>query len=161
MSSMSSPISSSETSLEKSILLRMSACISSLSEYLRSGAVYDLMVLLLAVSVFDYADQYGIQHDARVEDMTRIMGSMIEDGDRYIIADDENYELEICFRYFFPGLEKTDFEKEDGLSGHLWYVARETDSKKAAPPHRQGYRSMEKGRFFFDRYSFTLYEMGH
>ena len=116
------------------------------------------MLLFLTVFIQDYDVRFKSEYAAGVEEMIDYFDKNISAGDGYMIYED-NYQIEICFRYYFPEFKKCDLNDMDSVKGHLYYleVPGFEDNKKETLAHFDNAERI--GDFSFDRYSFTMYRL--
>ena len=89
--------------------------------------------ILTAVLVTDYITEFKASYDPSVEEMKTYFEQNISPDDTYIIHE-KNYEIEICFRYYFPEFKKTDWDKADPADGsQLWYIRPVNESENSSP----------------------------
>ncbi len=140
--------------------LLASATVSSLSSAsLRDSAMYDLSLLLAALVILTYSQAYEEQHCGEADTMLREMSGIISQGDEYIIENDTNYEIEICFRYYFPELVKTDAAASHPAGRNLWYILRTDNSGSDRETVSSPFDLSRIASYSFDRYSFVLYRV--
>ena len=114
--------------------------------------------VILLCTLKTYSVRLVDEYKSGVEDMIAYFNENICADDAYIIYED-NYQIEICFRYYFPDFTKTKWNKAQSVTGSLYYLGVpgfEDDMKKIT---ENGYSSLYLGDFSFDRYSFKLYRL--
>lgn len=114
--------------------------------------------VILLCTLKTYSVRLVDEYKSGVEDMIAYFNENISEDDAYIIYED-NYQIEICFRYYFPDFAKTKWNKAQSVTGSLYYLevpGFEDDMKKIT---ENGYSSLYLGDFSFDRYSFKLYRL--
>ena len=117
------------------------------------------LVILLAISIHSYVLTFADEYSSKVKEMRDFFAQNVKEGDRYLIVED-NYEREICFRYYFPGFKKADWDEITGNeTGTLWYVEVPGYADKTELITDHGYDYELAGDFGFDRYEFKLYKL--
>ena len=116
-----------------------------------------LILLLGAVVIFDYGDRFVSEYAPGADEMTSFFSENVSPGDSYIIYEDD-YQIRICFRYYFPDLVCTSWD-EVPEGGRLWYIEVPGFETKKEEITAHGYTAEKAGDFSFDRYSFTLYSL--
>lgn len=115
--------------------------------------------ILLLTLISTYRTQLISEYADGVNAMTEYFDKNVDiENDEYIIYED-NYQVEICFRYYFPGFQKTDWKHSDSCTGNLWYIEMPAYEEKAGTIEANGYTKEYVGDFSFDRYSFKLYKL--
>ena len=89
--------------------------------------------------------------------MTDYFQKNIKAGDEYLIYEND-YQIEICFRYYFPSFKKCDWDTISD-SGQLWYLEVPGFESQMDSIKLHGYHATDAGEFSFDRYSFHLYHL--
>jgi len=117
-----------------------------------------ISAILVSCVIQTYYVRVVDEYRSGVNEMTAWFDENIKEGDAYIIYED-NYQIEICFRYYFPDFPKTKWEKADEVTGELYYleVPGYEDSMKKITEN--GYSPEHLGDYSFDRYSFKLYKL--
>jgi hypothetical protein len=115
-----------------------------------------LIALIAVTGVTGYLMTFREEYGKSAEPMKNYFEENIKDGDAYII-DEPVPEIEICFRYYFPDLEKTDWENADNIKGNLWYIEKNGPEDSIENAEKYRYNLIYIHSFFFDRYSFSLY----
>ncbi len=127
-------------------------------EYTGNNRLF-LSIVLAATAfagVFGYMNAYREEYKSGVSEMKAYFSENTEPGDAFLIFED-NYEIEICFRYYFPWLKKTKWKKIDEAKGKLFLI--ETSESDLENCRDKGYDPIYIGDYSFDRYSFSLYEL--
>ena len=128
-------------------------------EALDKKALYVSIPILLITLVATYQAQLKSEYAKGVDGMMAYFKENVDiENDEYIIYED-NYQVEICFRYYFPGFKKTDWKQADSCKGQLWYIEMPAFKDKAGTIEANGYSKEYVGDFSFDRYSFKLYRL--
>lgn len=120
----------------------------------RTAAICFLLILTL----WSYVMQFKEEYKPGVNEMVTYFTENVAPNDSYIIYED-NYQIEICFRYYFPNFHKVDDPKDANPAGHLYYlyVPGFEDKQKEI---LSSYANPEEIKdFSFDRYKFTLYKL--
>ena len=118
-----------------------------------------IICILVAISIHSYILTFSKEYDQGVKQMRAYFNENVKEGDKYLIIED-NYEREIAFRYYFPGFEKTDWDKiSENETGTLWYIEVPGYSDKLDIITEHGYDYKLAGEFKFDRYEFKLYKL--
>ncbi len=117
------------------------------------------LALMTIISIHSYVRTFSSEYDQGVKQMRAYFNENVKEGDKYLIVED-NYEREICFRYYFPGFEKTDWDKiSENETGALWYIEVPGYSDKLDIITEHGYDYKLVGEFKYDRYEFNLYKL--
>ncbi len=114
--------------------------------------------LALAAFLFTYTAQFRSEYAPGVKEMTAFFDSELGEGDGYVIYED-SYQIELCFRYYYPDLKKYSWKNVDEIPGTVWYFeveGYEEELKKAA---EHGFETVDMGEMAFDRYRFHLYRL--
>lgn len=128
-------------------------------EYSPKCIKYLLPGFLVLVCVITYHSQFVEEYRPGVNEMTEFFNENIDlQNDCYIIYED-NYQIEICFRYYFPEFKKTSWDDSSECSGNLWYLQVPGFEDKAGTIESNGYNKEYAGSFNFDRYTFDLYRL--
>ncbi|MCR4908079.1 MAG: glycosyltransferase family 39 protein [Lachnospiraceae bacterium] len=115
-------------------------------------------VIFTAVLAVDYCQAFKEEYIPDPRKMTDFFDSNLSQEDGYIIFEDD-YQIEICMRYYEPELKKTDWDKAPEISGTLWYFAVPGYEEKLSEVPSHGYRAVYAADMSFDRYNFTLYRL--
>lgn len=121
-------------------------------------AFFLLGIVLLLVTGKTYTAQFQSEYKPGVEDMISFFDENVASDDGYLIYED-NYQIEICFRYYFPNLKKYDWKSISDISGDIWYLEVPGYEGHIKEITEHGYTAENQGTFSFDRYSFTLYKL--
>lgn len=117
-----------------------------------------LFMLLALVTTKSYVKQFQLEYQPGVEEMTSYFNKNIKKDDGYLIYED-NYQIEICFRYYFPDLKKYDWNSISDIRGDAWYLEVPGFEEELLMAPSYGYSAEPKGSFSFDRYTFRLYRL--
>ncbi len=130
------------------------------SRYGLPGIMTLIFILIPAlVGIHSYILTFSAEYDKGVKQMRDYFAANVKEGDKYLIVEDD-YEREICFRYYFPGFEKTDWDSVTGNEkGTLWYIEVPGHADETESITEHGYDYELAGDFRFDRYSFKLYKL--
>lgn len=125
-----------------------------------SRYTYTFVVLILfSVLVTTYRNQFILEYEPNVNAMTEFFYNNVDLAkDNYIIFED-NYQIEICFRYYFPGFTPVSLENASTCTGNLWYIEVPGFEEKSGTITSAGYQKDMAGSFNFDRYTFNLYRL--
>ncbi|MCR4893018.1 MAG: hypothetical protein K5989_12665 [Lachnospiraceae bacterium] len=129
-----------------------------LGKKLGTGLFLLWLLLSLPVGIRAYRDQYSSEYSDGVEKMIAFFDANIKPGDGYIIYEN-NYQIELCFRYYYPELQKYDWESADEIPGTVWYFYLDGFKKELDLAPDFGYNAFCVGDMNFDRYAFVLYRM--
>lgn len=116
------------------------------------------LALTILTGSFMYMQSFRDEYKSGVSSMKTFFAENAGDGDLYVIKEDVP-EIEICFRYYFPYLKKTDPDKIPETSGKIWYIEVPGKENELENCRNRGYNPIYKGDYSFDRYSFSLYEL--
>lgn len=121
-----------------------------------------VIILLLICFIHDYHTQYDMEYSNGVNEMISYFNANIPDNSSYLIYED-NYQIEICFRYYFPSLKKIKLKNLTDIPQNAetptYYVmvpGYENNLKKITAA---GYKTEYLADFYFDRYSFKLFKL--
>ena len=118
-----------------------------------------LSCFMIVICAITYHSQFCEEYRPGVDHMTQYFYENIDmQNDCYIIYED-NYQIEICFRYYFPEFKKTSVDNTDECNGNIWYLQVPGFEDKADTINNAGYQKEYVGDFNFDRYSFSLYKL--
>lgn len=117
-----------------------------------------VLLLLFLVTAKTYTSQFSLEYKSGVEDMISYFEQNVDDEDGYVIYED-NYQIEICFRYYFPSLKKYDWDSAEKITGTVWYLEVPGFEDELAKAETHGYLPEYIGDFSFDRYDFRLYKL--
>ncbi|NBH81576.1 hypothetical protein D7X88_01345 [bacterium C-53] len=117
-----------------------------------------VFLLLTLVTVKSYTAQFSLEYKSGAEDMIDYFHANVAEDDGYLIYED-NYQIEICFRYYFPELKKYDWDSVAEIKGNIWYLEVPGYEKERFKAQSYGYDVESKGDFSFDRYTFHLYRL--
>ncbi len=117
-----------------------------------------LIALIVITGTVDYRNAYISEYAEGVKNMKAFFDENLTPEDGYLIFED-NYQIELCFRYYYPELQKTDWENAGNIQGNLWFVETDGFKKELDKAAEYGYNSIYIGDFNFDRYSFSLYRL--
>ncbi|MCR5023486.1 MAG: hypothetical protein K6A90_04020 [Lachnospiraceae bacterium] len=117
-----------------------------------------LIALIVITGTVDYRNAYISEYAPGVENMKAFFDENLTPRDGYLIFED-NYEIELCFRYYYPELKKTDWENAGNIQGNLWFFETDGFKKELDKAEKYGYNPIYIGDFSFDRYSFSLYRL--
>ena len=70
----------------------------------------------------------------------------VAEDDGYLIYED-NYQIEICFRYYFPELKKYDWDSVAEIKGNIWYLEVSGYENERFKAQSYGYDAESKGDF--------------
>lgn len=134
-----------------------------LATYLSAKAAkMAVMVIAIFIAVCDiicYSGQFKSEYAGGVEEMKRYFAENVEKDDKYVIFEGD-YQIEICFRYYFPEFEKIKPEEIDSEAGvNIWYLKVPGYEDREAEITGKGYMLEKAGDFSFDRYEFSLYKI--
>lgn len=122
---------------------------------------YSFPILLLILFII-FCQDYTIAHQTEcktdVQKMLKYFSKNIESEDGYIIYED-NYQIEICFRYYFPEFTIYRDIASAECPGTLYYLQLSDYSDKIKEVIDAGYTPHYIDNFSFDRYSFNLYKL--
>ncbi len=116
------------------------------------------LALTLLTGSFMYMQSFREEYKSGVSSMKAFFAENVHEGDLYVIKEDVP-EIEICFKYYFPGLIKTDPDKIPETAGKIWFVEVPGKENELENCRKRGYNPIYKGDYSFDRYSFSLYEL--
>jgi len=117
-----------------------------------------IMAVIVITGAVDYRSAFISEYSGGVEDMKAFFNENLTPEDGYIIYED-NYQIELCFRYYYPDLKKTDWENAGEIEGNLWFFETDGFKKELDNASEYGYNPIYTGDFNFDRYSFSLYRL--
>ncbi len=126
----------------------------------KAGRLLTVFFFLVFVSVLsvDYVRQFREEYIPDAGIMTDFLADSLSEEDGYLIYED-NYQIEICMRYYAPELEKTDWNHAKDIQGTLWFFEVPGFEEHLAEAAAHGYRADFVSDFSFDRYSFSLYRL--
>lgn len=120
--------------------------------------VFCIFILTL-VLVITYKHQFEYEYLPNADKMVEYFKDNVDcENDNYIIFED-NYQIEICFRYYFPGFKPISIENASSCKGVLWYIEVPGFEEKSGTIKSNGYKMIDSGSFDFDRYTFNLYKL--
>lgn len=117
---------------------------------------YTATAFLLVTVIWDYSLQLKEEYRIGVDEMREYFAQNITSEDTYIIYEND-YQIEICFRYYFPDFKKTELNNLHQTNGHVYYLyvpGFEQDKKEILAAFADAKLIKD---FSFDRYEFTLY----
>lgn len=117
-----------------------------------------ILVLLIATDAKTYANQFAAEYQPGVLHMMSDFDEMLRDGDAYLIRESD-YQIEICFRYYFPEFQKVNWEEADSVNGQLYYLEVPGFSEYMDEISQNGYLAEKVDDYRFDRYEFTMYRL--
>lgn len=117
-----------------------------------------LFLLLCLITAKTYSGQFLQEYQSGVNEMTDFFEANMQEEDGYIIYEDQ-YQIEICFRYYFPELRKYDWDSVNEIKGTVWYVEVPGFEDELAKAEAYGYEAEFVNDFSFDRYNFRLYRL--
>lgn len=117
-----------------------------------------LFLMIILVDATTYISQYRQEYASGVTEMTSFFDQNISAMDGYLISEDD-YQIEICFRYYYPDLKKYDVDHIKEIKGTIWYFLVDGFEEDFDKVKAQGYSSEYIGNFTFDRYHFKLYKL--
>jgi uncharacterized membrane protein len=124
----------------------------------KKAILIPLSLFLLLVTSRNYILQFHAEYQPGVTEMTNYFNEHISDDDGYLIYED-NYQIEICFRYYFPDLKKYNIQNMNDIKGTIWYLAVPGYESKLSSTQFDSYEKEFINDFHFDRYSFKLYQL--
>lgn len=128
-----------------------------LTKYIKYSTAI-LFCLIFIIFCQDYNIAYKTEYKPGVQKMLTYFDKNINKNDGYIIYED-NYQIEICFRYYFPDFTiYRDITAAD-CPGDLYYLQVDGYSDKIKEVIDAGYIPAYVDNFSFDRYSFKLYKL--
>ncbi len=142
--------------LGTSILL--SAALSKFPDKFRRAASVTIAVIIAASAIVNYTVQFKSEYDSSVNEMTEWFDKNLTPDDGYIIYESA-YQIEICMRYYYPGLKKYDRDTVDEIKGNIWYFEVEGYENELEKFKSMGYNIVYIKQMSFDRYSFNLYRL--
>ena len=90
--------------------------------------------------------------------MTAWFDRNLSPDDGYIIYETA-YQIEICMRYYYPGLKKYDRQSINEIKGNIWYFEVEGYEYELEKFKSLGYNIVYMRQMAFDRYKFNLYRL--
>ena len=117
-----------------------------------------LIILIILVDVTTYTFQYKQEYAPGVTTMPSYFDQNISPEDGYLISEND-YQIEICFRYYYPDLKKYDVDGINDIKGTVWYFLVDGFEEDFEKVKALGYSSKYVGDFTFDRYHFKLYQL--
>ncbi|MDD3415318.1 MAG: hypothetical protein PHY47_15135 [Lachnospiraceae bacterium] len=117
-----------------------------------------LFLFLFLITSRNYILQFQAEYQPGVTEMTNYFNEHISDDDGYLIYED-NYQIEICFRYYFPWFKKYDIQNMNDIKGTIWYLAVPGFESQLSGSQFDHYEKDFIDDFHFDRYSFKLYRL--
>ncbi len=117
-----------------------------------------LAALIAATLVICYFQAFREEYDPGVTYMKAFFDENLGGDDACIMSEDKP-ELQICFRYYYPGLKKTNWKNAGETKGTLWLFVNGENGKALENADKYGYNPKYTGDFAFDRYSFSLYKL--
>lgn len=128
-------------------------------EVIRDKRILAIVFGLMFITVARlYISQFNEEYSPGVESMKCYFQDNVKNGDGYLIVED-NYQIEICFRYYFPSFKKYNWENVDECDGTIWYIEVPGYEKEMNKIESNGYKATEAGKFGFDRYRFILWRL--
>ncbi len=125
-----------------------------ISRFLYSGVI----VLSLITGIVTYRSQFISEYADGVNRMTAFFDSALGPDDGYIIYEN-SYQIENCFRYYYPNLKKYEWDNADEIKGNIWFFAVDGFKKELEQAHNYGYNIQYIEHMTFDRYEFDLYRV--
>ncbi len=130
-----------------------------LSVFTGNRIISALLIAVTAVTIVTgYLQTFREEYRGGVENMKAFFNEALTGHDAYIINEDK-HEIEICFRYYYPDLTKTNWKNAAGTAGQLWLFVTPESEKELENTEKYGYNAIYTGDFTFDRYSFSLYKL--
>ncbi len=126
------------------------------SEKLRRFCFALIILLVSMTGIVTYCTQFKSEYAKGVDHMTAFFDSELGPDDGYIIYEN-SYQIEDCFRYYYPDLKKYDWESAGEISGTVWFFAVDGFKKELEESSNFGYNMQYIEHMSFDRYSFDLY----
>ncbi len=117
-----------------------------------------ILLILLLTTGKTYSAQFQAEYKPGVEDMIIFVNANMGPEDSYLIYE-EDYQIEICFRYYFPDFHKTDWDSASKSRGTLWYLSVPGQESHLEEIAAHGYKAENRGSFSFDRYTFELFKL--
>ncbi len=124
----------------------------------RQFLLYGSIILLAAVGCVTYSGQFREEYAPGVGQMLSFSDANLTPGDGYVIYED-NYQIELCMRYYEPDLTKCDWDSAGRIGGNLWYFAVPGFEDRLDEASARGYNAKYIGEMSFDQYSFSLYQL--
>lgn len=117
-----------------------------------------VILTMTMVGIVCYHKQFLAEYCTGVDDMTSYFSRNLSDGDGYLIFE-KDYQIELCMRYYEPGLKKYDWDSADKVTGNIWYFEVPGFEKELDSASAYGYNKEYIGDMSFDMYSFKLYRL--
>ena len=115
-----------------------------------------LIALSLITGIVTYRSQFISEYADGVNAMTAFFDSALGPDDGYIIYEN-SYQIENCFRYYYPDLKKYEWDTAGEIKGTVWFFAVDGFKKELEQAHDYGYNIQYIEHMTFDRYEFDLY----
>ncbi len=125
--------------------------------YSRYMTIFSILTLISAGAVL-YHSQFLLEYSSGVSHMTDYFSANLKSDDGYIIYEN-NYQIELCMRYYEPGFKKYDMDHADDIKGNIWYFEVPGYENKLDETADYGYNKVYIGDMSFDIYSFKLYKL--
>ncbi|SKB57957.1 Dolichyl-phosphate-mannose-protein mannosyltransferase [Lachnospiraceae bacterium] len=125
-------------------------------KYLKPIMTSIIIFLIVITGIVTYTSQFKSEYAKGVDEMTAFFDENLGPDDGYIIYEN-SYQIENCFRYYYPDLKKYDWESARETKGTVWYFAVDGFKKELEEAHTFGYNMQYIEHISFDRYSFDLY----
>ena len=115
-----------------------------------------IFALALITGIVTYRSQFISEYADGVDQMTAFFDSALKPDDGYVIYEN-SYQIENCFRYYYPDLKKYEWDNADEIKGNIWFFAVDGFKKELEQAHDYGYNIQYIEHMTFDRYEFDLY----
>lgn len=115
-------------------------------------------VTILVSGIINYRSQFISEYDNSVNDMTAWFDENLSPDDGYIIYETA-YQIELCMRYYYPGLKKYDRSNFEEIKGNIWYFEVDGFEYELDKFKDMGYNIVYIKTMSFDRYCFKLYQL--
>ena len=164
MLSSGSPFFSSRYLVPSFGILWLGFAINSGGEWHISPKISRKVILFVLASVLTmsgavcYRNQFCKEYLTGVDKMTAYFKENLSSEDGYLIYED-NYQIELCMRYYEPGLKKYGWNTISDISGNIWYFEVPGFEKELDSAASYGYNKEYIGDMSFDIYSFKLYRL--
>ncbi len=115
-----------------------------------------IFTLTLITGIVTYHSQFISEYADGVNQMTAFFDSALGPDDGYVIYEN-SYQIENCFRYYYPDLKKYEWDTANEIKGTVWFFAVDGFKKELEQAHDYGYNIQYIEHMTFDRYEFDLY----